>query len=82
MTQKQCTKCKQTKHIEEFRLLKNRGRYMSECKACERDRSRKYQPLVRPNRRSLAVREVAILCKMFGTDILADAVAYLKENNL
>lgn len=79
MTQKKCTKCNFVKPIESFRFLKASNRFMSECKECERERQRGNK---KPTRRDLAVREVAVLCSMFGTDILKDAVDYLEGNNL
>lgn len=69
---KKCSQCGEWKPITEYRFLPKQARFMSECKACERDR-RRLMPSRKENR-ELAVDIVVKLCKRHGTGILSAAV--------
>lgn len=84
MTQKQCTKCGMTKPTEDFRYLAARRNYIAECKECERSRRRIKGDNKRygTTKRELAVREVAVLCKLFDTKIIIEALELLQEGKV
>lgn len=77
MLVKKCSSCRVVKSRDSFRFLPMQGRFMSECKQCERER-RKNTPS-RKESRELAVSVVVKLCRRYGTGILSDAVDELTK---
>lgn len=76
---KQCTQCEQWLELTQFRFLTARNRYMSECKDCERARSRKAQA-ARSNTkgREVAVKRIVDLVLRYDSQILQEAMEQLR----
>lgn len=83
MIYRKCSKCKVEKQESDFRFLHHKGRYVSQCKCCERERSREYRLKKQPHLirgRARAVATVAKLMRRYDTLIIADAINALVED--
>lgn len=84
MTCRICTRCNMEKPESAFRFLHQKGRYLSQCKQCEKDRSREYRQRTQPHiaqGRARAVATVARLMRRYDTLIIADAINVLMEDS-
>lgn len=76
MTLKTCSKCHHEFEISHFRYLHQRGRYMAECKQCERERQRKSG-----TSRDRAIKTIIRLCQVHGTSVVSEALSHLNPTH-